>query len=207
MDAAELSERVREANKTELSRLGSSKLLYAQTEGDMTPDAVLAAAADRTYHVAKTVDDWAVDGDDELADTFADEAARERRRYETIVGSLDAHEPAGEPAIATYLSGLESGLERAGGLLAWALIADRATGQRTGFFTGQADPTTASMFRDLREGYEQTLETAGDLLETLCENPDDWDEAEQAATGAVQVAYEEYVETLEEMGVNPKPVC
>jgi hypothetical protein len=44
------------------------------------------------------------------------------------------------------------------------------------------------------------------VLDDVCEG-DDWDEAREAADAAVQADYDDYFETLEAMGVNPKPVC
>ena len=50
------------------------------------------------------------------------------------------------------------------------------------------------------------LDAGATLLETLCD-PDDEERAVTAAIEAVEAAYREYAETLEAMGVDPKPVC
>jgi len=96
---------------------------------------------------------------------------------------------------------------RLGGLVGWALVADETASQCSGFFTGQADPGTASTFRGFREDYEATQEAVLDALADRCESEADWERAAAAATGAIEAAYAEYVERLEAMGVNPKPVC
>jgi hypothetical protein len=52
------------------------------------------------------------------------------------------------------------------------------------------------------------LERATTLLETECGDDEAcWDRALGAAAGAIEAAYGEYTESLESMGVNPKPVC
>lgn len=207
MDAAELIERLRADNQTELSRLGSSKLLYAQTGGDLKPPAVLAAAADRTYHAAELVDGWQGSGDDELDSAFERVAETVRAHHATIVEEVSAYEPGPEPAILAALADLEGPVERAGGLLAWTLVADREMGQRTGFFTGQADPTTASTFREIRSDYDDLRDALAAALDAHCGSAAEWAAAEAGASAAIEAAYAAYVESLEAMGVNPKPVC
>jgi hypothetical protein len=204
MSATDLVEAVREDNRTELSRLGSSKSLYADTEGGMNPDTVLAAAADAAHHAAETFEGWA---DSDIDGVFAAAADGERGHYEGITGELDAHEPGERPAVVGTIRGYETALECLGGLVGWTLVAEEKASQYSGFFTGQADPGTASLFRGFGDDYEATRADALDALETVCDGEDDWGRAEAAATGAVGAAYDEYFETLEALGVNPKPVC
>ncbi len=119
MNADEFLATVRDDNETALSRLGSSKSLYAETEGDLEPETVFRAAADAEYAASETFGQWADDAAaEEVRETFADFADQERDHYD-----------------------------------------------------------------------------------------DDWDAALDAASGAIGAAYDEYTETLEGMGVNPKPVC
>jgi hypothetical protein len=101
------------------------------------------------------------------------------------------------------LRSLEGETERLGGLLGWTLVAGKFTAQTTGYFTGQADPQTASTFRTHGADVEDLQER---VLEALADG-EDRDAAEDAATAVVQAAYDDYFETLESMGVNPKPVC
>jgi len=77
----------------------------------------------------------------------------------------------------------------------------------SGFFTGEADPQTASLFRGYGSTLEDRRDAAVDALAEQADGDDDWDRAEEAASGAIQAAYDDYVEKLEAMGVNPKPVC
>jgi len=204
MDATTLVENVREENKTELSRLGSSKSLYADTDGEMEPDAVLAAMADAAHHAAETFDGWATD---DVVGTFADAADLERDHYEDILGELDAHEPGDRPDAIAAVGGLEDSPERLGALVGWTLVAEAKASQATGFFTGQAKPGIASTFRAFGDDYEALRTDALDALDSVCEGESEWERAETAATTVVGAAYDAYFETLEALGVNPKPVC
>jgi len=70
MNAGDFLDRIRDDNETALSRLGSSKALYALTDGEMEGDAVLTAAADGAHAAAETLEDWA---DESAADAFTSE--------------------------------------------------------------------------------------------------------------------------------------
>ncbi|MFQ3318815.1 MAG: hypothetical protein ACI8UR_000732 [Natronomonas sp.] len=208
MTAEAFIDDVREENATALSRLGSSKALYADTMGEMEREEVLEAAATAEHHAAETYADWAEDASDEVAEAFAATAEEERDHYETVVGELDDHDPGEVPAIQTYLRGLDGDVERLGGFLGRTLAAEKSKEQLTGFFVGDADPQTARLFREMGGDLDAQLERATDRLESVCgDNEDCWERAEEAASGAIQAAYEEYTERLEGMGVNPKPVC
>ncbi|MFC7201051.1 transcription antitermination protein [Halospeciosus flavus] len=210
MNAVELLDAVQDANETELSRLGSSKSLYAATGGEMEAEAVLRAAADAEYHAGETFEEWArtEEADSPAQQAFAAAADEEGDHYETVVSKLDGHEPSDDPSeMQQYLRDLDDTVERAGGFLGRVLATEKSKDQLVGFFVGQADPQTAQTFRDLRGDLDDQRERALDLLEEVCEDEDDWERAETAANEAVQHAYEEYVEQLESMGVNPKPVC
>lgn len=209
MSAIDLRDAVREAKATELSRLGSSKALYAATEGQLEAEEVLRAAADAELAAAETFEAWAeAEPDDRAAAAFASTAEEERAHYETVLAELDDHEPAdGVPALPAHLRGVEGTLPRSGALLGRVLVADESKSQYVGYFVGNADPQTAGVFRELRSDLEVQEERALELLEEVCEAQDDWAAAESAATEAVAAAYEAHVETLESLGVDPKPVC
>lgn len=198
MNQSEFVESVRDDNETALSRLGSSKSLYALTEGEMEPDVVLARAADHFAHAAETFEAWA---DEDEAFATAAETARES--YDTVADKLDDHEPGASSDVYEALAELDGAAARLGGLVGWTIVLDATTGQLTGYFTGQADPQTSQVFRDIRGDVEDVQDVALDALET----EGDWDAAHDAADSVVQTAYDEYFETLEDLGVNPKPVC
>ena len=207
MNAADFLDGVRQEQQTELSRLGSSKSLYADTEGEMEEDAVLAAVADVFYHADATFEDWAADADGAAADLLADAADLAGEQYGTVAGELDDHEPDDPSPLAEYLQGLDTAPERVAGVLGWALVVENKIGQAVGFFVGQASPGTASTFRDVRGAVESLVDDAPDILVDVCDSPDDEDLAHDAAAGTVQAAYDDYFDTLEDLGVNPKPVC
>jgi len=195
MDPTDLVDRVRSENNTELSRLGSSKSLYADTGGEMEGEAVLTALADLTHHAAAVFEEW--------GEPFGAAADRERENYDDIAGELDAHEPGDRPALVDAFRGLETEVDRLGAAVGYTLVAERKASQATGFFTGQADPGTASLFREVSNRYETLREALFDELEAH----DDLEGAVAAATAVVGAAYEAYVDSLESMGINPKPVC
>ncbi|MFC7214377.1 rubrerythrin family protein [Saliphagus sp. GCM10025334] len=204
-------ETIEDENRTPLSRLGSSKSLYAATEGDIDTEPVLRAAADAEYAAWQTFEAWV---DDEPHDgarrAFAAAASDERDHYETVTDLLeDDHDPedAETPALHEYLREREDTVSRLGSLLGRILASDRSKSQTVGFFVGSADPRTAQVFRDFGDDLETQRETTLEALSTVCESEEDWNRAKEAATGAIEAAYGEYVETLEGLGANPKPVC
>ncbi len=203
MDGDTLVDEVSEARKTELSRLGSSKSLYADTEGEMEPGAVLSAMADSTHHAASLLADWADTTDQE---TLGDAAAREHGIHDAIVDEFGSDDPGPQPATVGAMTGAEGTPARLGALVGWTLVAERKASQATGFFTGQAKPQVASTFRGFGDEYEQTRGEAVDALDAVCEGTD-WEDATGAALAVVGAAYDDYVETLESLGINPKPVC
>jgi len=211
MSADDFADGVRDRNETALSRLGSSKSLYADTEGEMEAEAVLRAAATAEHHAAETYRGWANDAaDDRAREAWATTAAEEEAHHEQVTARLDGdHDPGEEstPAIQAYLRGLSDPVERVGAFVGRTVAADRSKEQLTGFFVGQADPQTADAVRDMRSDLDAQLERGLELLDALCEDEGDWERAAAAADEAVQTAYEEYTETLEKMGINPKPVC
>jgi len=210
MTPDEFVESVRDDNDTALSRLGSSKSLYAATGGELEPEEVLRAAANAEHDAAETFAAWAADEghDTPAGEAFADAADQEREHYETVLAELDDFEPANDPsAMQASLRGLDDTVARAGGLVGRVLATEKSKEQYTGFFTGQADPMTASTFRGLKDDLSDQLDAAKELLDALCESEADWARAKDAADAAVQAAYDEYTEQLESMGVNPKPVC
>jgi hypothetical protein len=203
MDATTLVDALTDDLETELSRLGSSKWLYALTDGEMTGPAVRAAAATDAAAAAERFDAWAADAD--ATAPFGDLATTARDRAETV----DAEAAADPDAERTYavLAGFDDDVERLGGALGHSLVLDRTVGQMVGFFVGDADPSTAGTFRSLRDRIDADRDRIVDALDDRCSTDGDWDRAESAARAVVDAAYDDYVETLESMGVQPKNVC
>jgi hypothetical protein len=208
MNAAELRNDLESTYETELSRLGSSKSMYAATEGEMETDAVLSAMADRAHAAAETFDAWTAETTDTvLADVFGSLAADQHGQAERI-DEAGGETPIDNPtALQRHLRGLSTDVERVGGLLAWTLVTDRTLSQAVGFFVGNADPSSADLFRNLRGEIEGAGDRTEEILETVCDGSGDWKRAEAAASEAIETAYDEYVDTLDSMGVKVKPVC
>lgn len=216
MADTEFLDAVRTANNTALSRLGSSKALYAETAGELDADTVLRAAARAEDSARETFEQWtATEVDTAAADLFADLAAQEAAHAKTVAAKLGGS-PSGEtaddddtvvPAIQLTLRGFETSVDRAGGLVGRCLVARASKDQYTGYFVGDADPQTASVFRDLGNDVDEQLTRAVALVDSVCETDEDRKRAQEAANAAVQAAYTEYTASLESMGINPKPVC
>jgi len=207
MDTDAFLDAVKDAQKTELSRLGSSKSLYADTEGAMETDAVLRAVADLLSHAEATVEGWADGSEGAAGDLFASVAATLGETYGTVAGELGDHEHGETPALVASLDGFTDTPARAGALVGYLLVAEKKVGQAVGFFVGQAAPGAADTFRGVREALNDAVDEAVAALGDVCADEDDWTIAEDAAVETVGAAYDDYFETLESLGVNPKPVC
>lgn len=209
-DADAFVEAVRETNQTPLSRLGSSKYLYAATGGEIETGPVLEATAHAEHAAWKTFEGWAADESTAAAQDFFEAVAEEERgHYERVVEELgdDVGEPAGLPALHEYLRAQSETPARLGAFVGRTLASKRSKDQVVGYFVGNADPQSAELFRGFSSEVDDQLTRAASLLETLAFTEAQLDRAREAASGAIDAAYDEYVERLESMGVNPKPVC
>lgn len=196
MDAETFDTELREAHETPLSRLGSSKSLYALTGGEMAADAVRGAVAREATLAGETFDGWRDD----------------RPLFATLAEGADERAAVGEPVERefpelTRLGEAATPPARLGGTHARFLLADTRLGQVVGFFVGDADPQGASEFREVREAVSADAQRVADTLESVCETDDDWANARAAADAVIEAAYDDYVETLEGLGVKPKNVC
>jgi hypothetical protein len=210
MDGTELVEAVRASKATALERLGKEKALIAATDADLATDAVLRAAAASERRAQRTFEQWAESEPNEAArEAFERIAATEADHYERVVAHLDESpaDPGPDPPHAS-LRGTERTVERIGaGLVGRPLASERTLLQVVNFFVNEADNAAADLFRDLREETREVPETGAALLDDLCAGEDDWVLARKAAEDAIQVAYDDYAETLQGMGLDPKPVC
>ena len=200
---------VREARQTELSRLGSSRGLYADTAGDIDTEPVLRAAARAEYAAWQTFDAWATaESDEDLSEFFATVADDERGHYETVLDHLpDEVEPTDVPSLHSYLRTLETTPERIGGFAGRVVASRRSKDQVVGYFVGQADPQTAATFRTFGADLDEQRAALATHFERVCTEDEDFERVRVAAVRAIDAAYEEYVVSLEALGVNPKPVC
>jgi len=208
MTPDDVFERVREENDTALSRLGSSKSLYAATGGEMETADVLHAAADAEHAAHETFQAWADTSDDLAHELYQETADEEADHYDRVTAELDDHTPSEDAsAMHAHLRALDDPVERAGGYVGRLLATRASKEQYVGFFVGQADPQTAQLFRDLKGDLDDQNVRAHDLLDAVCDTAEDSQRAIDAATDTIQAAYDEYTHQLESLGVNPKPVC
>ncbi|NHN43517.1 rubrerythrin family protein [Halorubellus sp. JP-L1] len=213
MDTDAFLAEVRDANETALSRLGSSKSLYAFTGGELTASAVVAVSADVAHAAATALEAYGADASsDAAADAFgafgalAAEHAASAPDLADDVGAREPHDAV--DALAEYGDGSgASDAARLGAVVGYALVAKKLAEQSTGYFTGEADPQTASAFRSYGSDLEAKRDDVLDALADVVDGDDDHEAALDAASAVVQGAYEEYTASLEAMGVNPKPVC
>jgi hypothetical protein len=107
-----------------------------------------------------------------------------------------------------YLRGLEGSIERVGaGLVGRPLVSTRSHTQVISFFVNEAETAMADLFRDLKSETNAELDRGLETLEVLCDGPEDWERARTPAEYVIQLAYDDYADTLEGMGLDPRPIC
>lgn len=207
MNADDFRDAVETDRATELDRLGSSKRLVAVTGADLATETVLRSAAESEAAAASVFEEWAADSDGAASEAFEEWAATEREHYERVAGELGEDVAAEPGAVHDYLREQTDTVTRAGAAVGRGLVAGRTLSQFVGFFVNDADQPRATLFRELKADTESDSAAAADLLASVCESDDEWERAEDAAVGAIDAAYEEYVDALNEMGVDAKSVC
>lgn len=195
--------------ETELSRLGSSKAIYALTSGEMDASAVFIALATRSRIAADAFGGWADTEDSpDPAALFDTVSQHERDRASDLFEQTDTSPPDPvENRVSDYFEDLTSTIDRTAALIAWLIISDRTYSQTIGFFVGSANRDAADRFRTYRDETTDHLERALSIIETQCSTADDWDQAEKTAGDVIDGAYDTYATTLEDMGINVKPIC
>ncbi|ELZ82317.1 hypothetical protein C455_03879 [Haloferax larsenii JCM 13917] len=211
MDADAFRDAVEDAKQTELDRLGSSKLLIALTEADLSEPAVLRAAAFSEHAARETFSEWAADeAVDSARAAFESTAEQEAEHLQRVLERHDEDiELPEEPGpMHAYLRGRDDTIERvAAGMVGRGVVSLRTHTQVISFFINEADPAGADLFRDLKRETDATLTTGLGLLDDLCESDEDWERAQMVAEYVIQVAYDDYADGLAELGVDPKPLC
>lgn len=209
MDAGDFQASIETERQTELDRIGSSKRLVALTDATLDDETVLRAAAASEAAAAVVFEEWAADADGDAREAFASFANHEREHCERICDELgdDVDVDADPGAVHETLRGVESTVERAGGMVGRGLVAECTLTQFVSYFVNQADEQRADLFRDLKDETQSDTGAAVDLLESAADGDDDWEVALAAALEVVDAAYEEYVDALESMGVNAKSIC
>jgi hypothetical protein len=207
MNGQTLIESVRETERTELDRLGSDKAMIAATGADLGADPVLEHVALTLGGLGAACDAWADAGDGDAAALFESAAEAASEEHERVVAAMDA-EPSGDaPAAVAALDDAETTPARVGALVGQSLVFDRTCLQAVNFFVNEADERGANLIRDVRTAANGRLDEAAVVLDGVCAAEGDWDAAEAAAVAVVEAAYAAYVEALEPLGIDPKPVC
>lgn len=210
MDGAAFLETVRASNATALERLGSDKALVAATDAALERNRVLGTAAAAEARAAATFEAWADDEpDDRAREAFEAAADRERAHLESVLdlGDVSVDDPDPDD-LHEHLRGLEHMVERAAaGLVARPLVASRSLLQVINFFVNEGETEVADVFRALRAETDEQASAGAEFVATVCDGADDRDRAKTAAERAIDAAYGEYVDRLEGMGIDPKPVC
>ncbi|KAA9399925.1 transcription antitermination protein [Haloarcula sp. CBA1130] len=200
MDAGATIDAVRDQTGTERDRLGSDKVLIAATDATLETKAVLTAAVTRESGLADIFGRWAAETDSDVTMQF--EAAAEAAAERSARIDADAGDPDG---FLGHLETVSGTAQRVGaGLIAAPLVADRFYLQVVSFFINEADERRADTFREIRQE-ASALDGGETALEHLSES--ERETAAAAAAEAIEAAYDDYAETLEAMGLDPKPVC
>lgn len=209
MDAAEFTTTVREECDRELSRLGSEKALVAATAARLEDERVLGSAADAEQRAIETFEEWsATEADDEAQAAFERVLERERDHLDRIAERLEERPEPEVDELHAHLRGLDDTVERvAAGIVARSMVASRSLLQTINYFVNESDESTAELFRELRAETDEQVESGARLLAELCTEDAQWERAETAAVETVRIAYEAYADTLEGMGIDPRPVC
>lgn len=210
MNGAEFRDAVAAAKRTELDRLGSNKLLVALTNAELTSERVLQAAADSENAAHNTFAAWVDDeANGPAQEAFADAAEREREHRERVLDTLEEpYEPADGGPLHGYLRSRGDAVTRvAAGMVGRGLVADQTHRQVISFWVNEGDSTRTALFRKLQTDTEESFERGLALLERLCETEADWEDARAVAEYTIEVAYDDYADALQGMGVDPKPVC
>lgn len=208
MDGQTFLDELRDEHETELSRLGSSKAVYALTEGEMDGDAIRVGTARELHAVVPVLERWADEAEGDAADCVTEVAASLGDWADQL--DAEAAVPEGEEVThitAGTLDACDDEQARAAGLTAALLVLAKLSEQLVGFYVGDADRKGAAEFRDLRDDLQAHRDDTASLLDTLCTAEADWVAAHDAGSGVVEGAYDWYVGTLEGMGVEPKNVC
>ena len=218
-DASDLAATLRDDHETAFSRLGSSKAMYAITNGEMDGGIVRAAAAINADAISTVTDEWSdnnisdTDGHvDEIDETdpdavFALIATDAGKRAMDLNPDISQKEAVSRPRLYDVLESMETTASRLGGLLARSLITIEQVSQMVGFFIGNADTKTANEFRDLKRMIESDRDRILTALNSTCESDTAWEDAQNSADAVIEAAYDEYVDSLEQMGIKPKNVC
>ena len=209
MDGESVRETIEADVATQLDRFGSGKLLIALTCAELDPDPVLAVAASRERAAADTFDGWAENESlPAAAEEFAERARRHRERAEQVRERMDEPSTVGETApLVLDAARFDGTADRIGGAIGHALLDERVHVQFVSFFVNEADTGSTELFRSFREAAAAAVDDLVALLDEVPPSGDERSDAREAAVSVIESAYDDYVNALDELGIDPKPVC
>jgi len=212
MDGAAFRETVEDEKATQLNRLGSEKLLVGLTDATLETERVLEVAALSEHAARETFRAWAADeGDDDARHAFEAVAEQEDEHLRRVLDALhreDEPDSTDGGPMHAYLRGREDTVERvAGGMVGRPLVSVRTHTQVISYFVNEQDRARADLFRDLKAETADVIDDGLALLESRCATDEDWERAEMVAEYVIQVAYDDYADSLRDLGLDPKPLC
>ena len=204
MDGESLLESVESATETELSRLGSEKVLLAAIGARLEADAVAGVLAAAFDGGREHLEAWAAEADGDLAAAVADGAERSATLHGEVVDAWPDADGDAEALLRDLGEPADDAARAGAGLVGLSLVLDRLLLQAVSYHVNEADDAAADVVRDLRETVADGRE--GDA-ERVAEATDDHEAAVGGAIGAIEAAYAEYADRLEAMGLDPRPIC
>ncbi len=174
----------------------------------MEADVVLGSLAGRARETASILEGWSEDEKSEdLSELFTAVAAGAREHADELAELASEAGGSGSTAFHEYLSSVESSSQRLGALLGWLVVSDQSYLQGVGFFVGSQHGDAADVLRDIREEIDGYQDDVVAVIDVLSSSDEEESEVLAAASGLVEAAYDEYVESLESMGIDVKPIC
>lgn len=207
MDGTDVIETLEEEFETEISRLGSSKALYAISNGEMDADVVLGSLAARADETASILEEWGETAESEASELFSSVAAGVREYADELAGLASGDGGSGSTEFHSYLSSVDSSPRRLGALLGWLVVSDQSYLQGVGFFVGSQHGDSADVLRDIRDEVDDYQDDVLAAIDVVCSNDAEVSQVVAAASELIEAAYDEYVESLESMGIDVKPIC
>lgn len=206
MDGQALEARVRAETETELARLASDRALLAATDATLEAEAVLSVVTDALASGEWRLEEWAGAAEDPaLADAMAagaDRLAALRADHRDVLPAeptVEAPVPLGEPG--------DDLARAAAGLLGLPLALDPLCLQAVSFFVNEADEATADAVREIRSGVGELRADGLPVLADRASAAAAEEEVVAAAGAVIEAAYADYADSLEAMGLDPRPIC
>jgi hypothetical protein len=203
MDGQDLIDVLRSDHDRALDRLGSSKSLYASTDGATTVDRVHGVAVAELAAARTTFESWAEEESDGTAASLFEATGAAAATHHDAIGP-SPHEPGDPSRKYGTLHSFDGTPARLGGVLGWSLVTIATIDQMVDFFAGHADSETADAYRAVRKDLAHFRDRSATTIGMYCETDREWAIAEDAAGDVIEETYAEYVESLESLDVDPE---